>query len=381
MSPMGTSRSPRRSWAAYVAFLGIPFAVGLAYLLAFYPGIMSYDSIDQWAQLDQFRFTNWHPAYHTILMWLITRVWYSPAAVAVFQIMFFAAVCAYTLNILYRDFEVPLPLLLGLELVVCLLPINGLMIITLWKDVSYSIYVLLATAFLLRGITSRGEWFGRGRNWVWFGLVLANIALLRHNGLPVAIGIGLAALACQGARGFIWKANGIGIAYIALILLVVYRIFAVDTSADYPWASVLLNPIAAHVVGGTPLTSTEATVLERVYPLDGGWPYSCYDSTVLIYSDIDLRVLNENPWLVAGTLLQLTARAPVTTIAHFACLSSFVLEPAQPPGVYLETVLLSNYNVNEHPAWIGYRELVNSRLPVGRRTGLRQALSGIGQTA
>jgi hypothetical protein len=56
-------------------FYIIPLIVGLIYWLAFFPGVMSYDSVSQWDQLSTFKITDLHPAFHTILMWMLTRVW------------------------------------------------------------------------------------------------------------------------------------------------------------------------------------------------------------------------------------------------------------------------------------------------------------------
>jgi uncharacterized membrane protein YjfL (UPF0719 family) len=49
------------------------------YLLAFWPGLMSPDSLEQWRHIVQGQFNNDHPAFHTLTTWLITRVWIVPA--------------------------------------------------------------------------------------------------------------------------------------------------------------------------------------------------------------------------------------------------------------------------------------------------------------
>jgi hypothetical protein len=64
------------------------------YLLAFWPGIMTEDSIDQWTQAQRGVFRDEHPAVHTLLIWLITRLWNSPAAVALLQIVLVASLLA-----------------------------------------------------------------------------------------------------------------------------------------------------------------------------------------------------------------------------------------------------------------------------------------------
>jgi hypothetical protein len=161
-------------------FFSIPFTLGIVYLLSFYPAIMSYDSIYQWDELSQFRFTNWHPAYHTILLWLITRIYFSPVSLALFQVAMFSSVMAYGLWTL-RDVGVPALLLILLDFFISILPMNGMMEITLWKDILYSIAVLLLIIILFKIILSNGEWITRGRNSVflgWFWRTLACCAIM-----------------------------------------------------------------------------------------------------------------------------------------------------------------------------------------------------------
>ncbi len=81
-------------------------AVWSLYLLAFWPGIMSQDSVDQWHQLLQGRYEDAHPAFHTLTVWLITRVWLSPAAVALVQIVILSAAIGFGLAML-RSYGVP----------------------------------------------------------------------------------------------------------------------------------------------------------------------------------------------------------------------------------------------------------------------------------
>jgi hypothetical protein len=58
------------------------------------------DSFDQWNQMVTGAVNNHHPAFHTFYMWLITRIYYSPATIAIFQIILFSLVISYGLGIL-----------------------------------------------------------------------------------------------------------------------------------------------------------------------------------------------------------------------------------------------------------------------------------------
>src|SRR5262249_58527353 len=76
------------AWLGY----GLPsIVVSTVFLLTFWPGLMSADSLDQWRQILTREFNDWHPAFHTLTHWLITRPWGSPAADAGRQVVVLGA--------------------------------------------------------------------------------------------------------------------------------------------------------------------------------------------------------------------------------------------------------------------------------------------------
>ena len=130
------------------ALLYHPTCMGLIYWLAFFPGVMSYDSVNQWDQLSTFKITNLHPAFHTILEWLLTRIWYSPAIISLFQVVLASLVIGYGLNSIRKVSRLPGYILIALGLLISANPIVGVMDVTLWKDVLYSFAILLLTIYL-----------------------------------------------------------------------------------------------------------------------------------------------------------------------------------------------------------------------------------------
>lgn len=329
----------------------IPLLELLVYLLSFYPGIMSVDSVNQWAQLSLFSFSNWHPAYHTILMWLITRLWYSPAAVALAQILGFSMILGYTLRLFGRDLEVPRPVLLAVALLVPAIPMNGIMLVTLWKDIPYSLCVLLLTAWLAAMIKSNGIWLASGPKYLWLALVVASISLLRQNGLPVAFGTLLACLLFRESRTRVVKALAFSLILIAVIVGPIYAVFHVEPSSGQGVGVALLPPLAAHVDAGTSLTPGEGEFLNEIRPFQEGWAYLCHDISVLVYSGVDFQPLLLHPAYAARTLLDLTLKNPAVTLRHFACSTAFVWQLPQPTGSYLETILLSNTDPASFMDW------------------------------
>ena len=64
------------------------------YLLAFWPALLGNDELGEWAAVLRSELTNSIPAFHALMLWLVTRAWRSPAAVVVVQIVACAAVFA-----------------------------------------------------------------------------------------------------------------------------------------------------------------------------------------------------------------------------------------------------------------------------------------------
>lgn len=119
------------------------------------------------------KFTDWHPAFQTLTNWLITRVWLSPPAIAFTQIVAMSLVLGWGLAE-QRRLGAPRWLPWMVTLVIVLIPSNGLMVIALWKDVFYSISVIVFTILVFKITLSYGEWFQRHPvAWVYLGCTAA----------------------------------------------------------------------------------------------------------------------------------------------------------------------------------------------------------------
>jgi len=172
------------SWLWYAAPC---YLIWTIYLLAFWPGQMSPDSLSQWKDAMTGNFRDWHPAFHSMTLWLITRFWDSPPAVAFTQIFFLGLTVAWGLVIL-RKLGVPKFLNFIVCLFFALTLVNGLMVIALWKDVAYSIAVLAMTLIVLQIVSSDGKWILERRSWIFFGVIIVLTAIYRHNGVSTALG-------------------------------------------------------------------------------------------------------------------------------------------------------------------------------------------------
>ncbi len=171
-------------WLWYAAPCYLAWTV---YLLAYWPCSMSPDSLSQWNDALTGHFKDWHPAFHSMNFWLIAKIWNSPTAVACTQILVLGLTTAWGLSIMLKLGVSKVIILISCALL-ALSPVNGLMIITLWKDVAYSIAVLALTLIVLQIVISDGQWLSKRRSWIFMGIIVALTAIYRHNGLSAALG-------------------------------------------------------------------------------------------------------------------------------------------------------------------------------------------------
>lgn len=293
------------------------------FLLTFWPGMMSRDSFDQWQQVVTGRFTDGHPAFHTMLIWLITRVWNSPSAVAIVQIMFLSLTAAWGIGILI-GLGLPIKLAWVMAALFAISPVNAIFSITLWKDVAYSTALFLFSLQVLKIITSEGKWLENRSHWIWLGIVAALVSLFRHNGIPV-MAASLVVLAVVFRRH--WRILGLSL----VILLISY--FGIKGPL-YDWIKVspqtetkqivFLHHIAAHIHSGTEILPAEQSILDQIQPVDQ-WKYDCCAVTKTYYDPgFSPKAVERNSAKIMGIWLALFKRAPQVDIKHWLCTGALV---------------------------------------------------------
>ncbi len=356
------SKQPRNQLIISLLLYILPLFIGLVYWLAFFPGVMSYDSVSQWDQFSRLSINNLHPATTTIVMWLLTRLWYSPAIVSLFQVVFASLVTGYGLSSIYNQAKLPAWLLVLLAVLVSANPLVGIINVTLWKDVIYGLLVLLLTIFMFNIVKSDGEWIARPFHFVILGVTLSFIYLYRFNGLPIVIVslVGLLLIYRKYIKSLLYS-SVISLAIILVIIGPLFTVFKVDRAVRFTYGIPFIHPVVAYVSANQGLDSLsplEKQYLNLIYPLDKPWNYSCYDASVFFFQDTNLYPAIQLPMRMVKIFAKLAAQNPLTTIRHFVCLSSFVWQPNQPKGVYLETVLFESFNPDQTPGWSVYKNII-----------------------
>uniref|UniRef100_UPI0019D41975 DUF6020 family protein n=1 Tax=Lacticaseibacillus hulanensis TaxID=2493111 RepID=UPI0019D41975 len=170
----------------WTGFLGL-LIVWLLVLLSIWPGSLTYDSYTQWGQANgYYALSNWHPIFHTLLIKLCSLLYLSPASYLVFQIILGSFSVSW---VVYRLCRRGLPFWLGICTLIgyAIYPLNGIYMSTVWKDIPYSIMLLLLF-YLVAEIVQDGE-INR-LSWakiLALTCLLICTALIRKNGLYVVL--------------------------------------------------------------------------------------------------------------------------------------------------------------------------------------------------
>ena len=244
------------------------FSVCLIFLLAYYPGVMSGDSFTQWTQMETFKFNDWHPVFSTLYNWAATRIWYTPAAVALLNSLFFSLVFAST-TVYLKSLGIDRRIIYLLIAVVVLNPVNGIMAVTIWKDIPYTISILWLTLLTMKVFYSDGLWMGTVMNKTHFVCSLVFSALLRHNGIIPVILV-LAALFIFYRKH--WR-NVIIVAFAALSVIILIKgpVYSALNVEPGSYVQSLVNPImqvGGIISGNGKMTENEIKVMTRILPLE-----------------------------------------------------------------------------------------------------------------
>ena len=281
------------------------------YLLAFYPGMMSADSMDQWGQMLTGVYNDHHPAFHTFLIWLVTRISLTPVSVAIAQIVALALVTGSWLAFL-AQIRLPLWLIWLTAGVFAISPVNGTMVNTLWKDIPYSTAVLGLTLILAKIVYSKGRWMDSLNARVILGVTLALVLLLRHDGAPVAVGTIVILLALYPSRWHKWLV----VTFVCVLLYFgvrgpIYQWVGVQRSTSLAEYSLSLWSMAAYARPG----STTDEVITSLSPFSPIWGCDIWKSINPTWRQTDLDLSLSSTQLITN----LIERGPRILLYYFRC--------------------------------------------------------------
>lgn len=170
----------------FIIGFSISFLIMMLYFYAFFPGSFTSDNIQQWEQVQSGQFSNWHPVLHTYLIYLVSRIINHYSFVVFIHILLFSCACGYLLTAMAR-WKLPKWCMILTEAFIILNPMTRHMFIGLLKDATFSICVLILSAFLINIFLSKGNWFKSIKNCSCFTIIIVLLTIIRHNGLLLTV--------------------------------------------------------------------------------------------------------------------------------------------------------------------------------------------------
>ncbi len=175
----------------------------LVWWAGWYPAIMSSDSIDQWNQVLIFEFHNTHPITHTMSLWAVSLVWESPGAVALVQVLLFSVILAVIARRLVQ-LGIRLWMAVLVVWIIALLPMTGATVISVWKDVPFTLAMGWVFTELLLVAANRSRFWATWAAPTRLGVGLGLMWAFRANGkLTVLLFVLILAIGFVGA-GAVW---------------------------------------------------------------------------------------------------------------------------------------------------------------------------------
>lgn len=194
------------------------------WMIAFWPGVMSVDSLKIWraAQLSEV-YLNDHPILNVFLYTFLHHLWNSPAVVAVFHVLMASTLTAW---VFYRlsSYKVSLIFLVPFYLMAILSIPVGLYNTVLWKDIPFALLIVF-WAFMMvdlyEGKKTRHIQWDTEKSLALIFLLLA-LGLIRHNGLIYLVFVPflfvITGIIRPGKR--IWVMTGVAVAVGVMVIII-----------------------------------------------------------------------------------------------------------------------------------------------------------------
>ncbi|MBQ9298381.1 MAG: hypothetical protein IJ223_05075 [Clostridia bacterium] len=171
------------------------FLAWVPYLLYYYPGILSSDSISQVEQvLGKDALSDHHPILHTAIIGIFVKfgllisnnINFAIAIYSIVSMVIMALFCTIVLSYLKKKNAPFITIVISL-LFYMFYPINGIYSITMWKDIFFSGIMPIFIIQYIELILNTENFFAKKKNIVIFVLITLFMIYIRHNGFYVFI--------------------------------------------------------------------------------------------------------------------------------------------------------------------------------------------------
>ena len=298
-------------------------------LLVFWPGMMSHDSIIQWRQLSNNSYNNIQPPLHTLFMKVITLFFNSPGAVAFIQLTILCIVLGLFLSLM-KKMNVQSKYLWTASLLTALSPINLVLSVTIWKDITYTFTVILCCLIFLKIGIKGSSWFLTNRNIFYLSISLVLPFLIRWNGLSLTVGgiLFLLIYYPKMYRRFIFS----GIIITIFILTIKGPIFNYFDVKKDNWLmyNLPIHQMGSFLSSNVKFNNDEIAFLNKISDTSNSWDYECGRAIAnawgktLMY-DKDYFFKNKTKFM--DIYFRKIIDNPIALIEYYKCSSRYIWDP------------------------------------------------------
>ena len=344
-------------------YWAIIFVAYIPYLLTYYPGAITSDSLSQISQgvgIEQI--SNHHPFFHTTIISIFLKIGgvignynIGVALYSVVQMLALSGIFAYTIYYMNKK-RIPMPLRITTLVFYALYPVHAMYSITMWKDIPFAISMLLFVIFINELVTNKEQFFKSKKNLLLFAITMLLVILFRNNGIYVIILTApfIFLFAKKYYKQLIIVFVGVLLIYSVLWKGLVFNILNVQEGSIVEALSVPLQQVARVVRDKSDeLTDEEKTQIRKFWPIDNlGEIYDPKLSDNVKWS-MDSKVFSENK----GEFIKLW-------------IGLFV----KYPGIYIESFLCNSYGYwyPEASNWVVSREIAEPKTEEQQELGLKQ---------
>lgn len=347
----------------------IPLLIFVFALLVFYPGILSYDSYNQWAQVESGIINDAHPFLTTFFMLVLSKIYNSHIIVLIFQIILFSTIWAYICSFIRKSY----PYLKNFKhqiiftIIMCLIPIYFLYSITLWKDIIYSYLLLLISGLLFIGIKKKFNY--KVLELLLLSISLAVATLYRHNAIIVTVLVSVIVIINIIKNKIGYKK----IVAFVLLILVSYSVFNLpktlllkdspkeEYSISFP-ANYSVFALSTFYNNNVKFDKKDKELLQDIIP-DEVWRnnYDPYLINTLMFSpEVNKKLIIENSSTIVKMFLKYSFKYPQYFILHYLQADSMLYNPLPFGSLYV-------FEFSDWNPYYSFDHNTESKLPFMRK--------------
>ena len=177
----GNELARKKKLIIFTAIAVVTFLLRLVWILAYYPGSFSPDSINQYGQALSGSYNDWHPVWHTIIFFTIPlKIFGKPAAIVIMQNIYLALILGYMTVTITEIWNIKAAIISIAYII--LNPYTGYIMLYPWKDVGFALGGLLCSIIAVKLVLKNKD-----TNKLWklivLGILLSWTTVFRHNAI------------------------------------------------------------------------------------------------------------------------------------------------------------------------------------------------------